>query len=333
MTETIPSTDVAPSVSPAARSEGLQIELHLRSGPVAFATRVTRRLTRALLSLAALMPGLGKIDLENILTDETEKILNLPGKLPFFATRVTELSRVKELIFRLHPIATSQGLIRLGPDGDGGYLVPNDVAGVEACFSPGVSNVSGFERDCAEMGMKVFMADGSVEKPPETHPRFSFIKKFIGSVTEEDFITLSEWVEASLPNSHSDLLLQMDIEGYEYETLLSAPSVLLERFRIIVVEFHYLDALFSEPIFAIYSKAFEKILRTHTCVHIHPNTHSRLIKVCDLEIPQLAEFTFLRNDRVTGRAFATEFPHPLDRDNSDGRSVSLPRSCYRNPLG
>jgi hypothetical protein len=207
--------------------------------------------------------------------------------------------------------------------------VPDDLKGIEACFSPGVSNVAGFERDCAEMGMKVFMADASVEQPPETHPQFNFIKKYIGCNTQEDFITLSDWVGASLPNSHADLLLQMDIEGYEYETLLSTSSCILQRFRIIVVEFHNLDCLFSEPIFALYSKTFEKILSTHTCVHIHPNNIASSIKVRGLEIPQLAEFTFLRNDRVKSRTFATEFPHPLDRDNSGKPSLSLPRSCYR----
>jgi len=41
------------------------------------------------------------------------------------------------------------------------------------------------------MGMNVFMADGSVEKPPETHRGFSFIKKYVGSVTQGDFISFS----------------------------------------------------------------------------------------------------------------------------------------------
>ena len=63
----------------------------------------------------------------------------------------------------------------------------------------------------------------------------------------------------------------MDSEGSEYEALLATPGSLLVRFRIMVVEFHYLDYLFSAPVFAIYSQVFEKILSTHTCVHIHPN--------------------------------------------------------------
>jgi hypothetical protein len=312
-----------------AEESDFHTRLHFRTRPITTSTRAVRRLTRAFLTVAARMKFLRSIDLATVLTDETEKILNLKGELPFFPTKTTQLERVEGLLCQLHPISTEQGLVRLGPSRDGGYLVPDDLVGIEACFSPGVSDVSGFEKDCAELGMKVFMADGSVEQPSESHPQFNFIKKFLGSVTQGNFISLSEWVETSLPNSHSDFLLQMDIEGYEYETFLSTPSALLERFRIIVVEFHNLDCLFSEPIFGFYSKAFEKILLTHTCVHIHPNNICGSIKVPGLEIPQLAEFTFLRNDRVTSRTFATQFPHPLDQDNSEKPSLCLPTSCYR----
>ena len=276
------------------------------------------------------MKFLESVDLESILTDHTENLLNLPGELPFFPTRTTNPDRVNTLIRKLHPVACGKELIRLGPDGDGGYLVPDDLEGIVACFSPGVSNVAGFERDCALKGMKVFMADASVEAPPDLHPSFAFIKKFVGSSTHGDFVSFEEWVNESMGKSGGDLLLQMDIDGDEYETLLSVPLTLQKRFRIVAVEFHYLDYLFSEPIFGIYSRVFEKLLTTHTCVHIHPNNVCSVLKVGALEVPQMAEFTFLRNDRISEARFATQFPHPLDRDNVEGRpSVYLPASCYR----
>lgn len=42
-------------------------------------------------------------------------------------------------------VPDSKDLIRLGPNGDGGYLVPDDLTGIEACFSPGVCATSEFE--------------------------------------------------------------------------------------------------------------------------------------------------------------------------------------------
>ena len=147
------------------------------------------------------------------------------------------------------------------------------------------------------------MADGSVEGSREAHDRFHFLKKFVGATTEGDFISLADWVATPhLPDSKSDLPLQIDIEGYEYETILSAPSSLLQKIqnhcgRVPLT----LDCLFSEPIFALYAPAFSKLLSTHACVHAHVNDRCSSIKVRGLEVFQLLEITFLRNDRVIGR--------------------------------
>ena len=245
-----------------------------------------------------------------------------------YPTKMTSRDDLQTLIYKLHPVSCSKELIRLGPKGDGGYLVPNDLDGIEACFSPGVSCVSGFEKDCADLGMKVFLADKSVEQPAESHRRFDFTKKFVGAISNDDFMTLGNWVNSSKLEPDSDLLLQIDIEGCEYEVFLSMPDSLLHRFRIIVVEFHQLAQLWSKPFFNIASTAFEKILQTHTCVHIHPNNYCGYLDVNGLKIPRVSEFTFLRNDRITDPSFQIFFPNPLDVDSSDRPSLILPRCWY-----
>jgi hypothetical protein len=225
-------------------------------------------------------------------------------------------------------MSTGKELIRLGPKGDGGYLVPDDLEGIEACFSPGVGSLSEFEKQCANRGMKVFLADRSVEKPAESHEQFHFTRKFIGVTTNDDFMTIDDWVALSLPESQADLMLQIDIEGYEYETFLGMSDRLMRRFRIIVAEFHSLDQLWSRPFFRLASRAFEKILQTHTCVHIHPNNYSPPLKKGGLAIPPLAEFTFLRNDRISNPSRAKNFPHPLDVDNTSRPHFPLPKCWY-----
>jgi hypothetical protein len=234
------------------------------------------------------------------------------------------------LIKSLRPITTDKPLIRLGPDSDGGYLVPDDFEGIEACFSPGVSTIAGFEKDCANRGMEVFMADKSINQLPENHSRFHFLKKFISSTNDADFITLDTWVNQVLPNKTSDLLLQMDIEGYEYETIFSLSDQLLNRFRIIVVEFHWMHLLWSKPYFDLSSRAFAKLLHSHSVVHIHPNNLGKTVKRNNVEIPELLEITFLRNDRINKKEFTKTFPHPLDIDNTKSHPLVLPQSWYKS---
>lgn len=248
-----------------------------------------------------------------------------------FATETTNIDKLQEIIHRLHPIPVGKGLIRLGPKSDGGYLVPDDLKGIEACFSPGVGIVSGFEKDCADMGMKVYLADNSVETPTVFSRQFFFTKKHIGVTTSDDFMTLDDWVHGSLLEQGSDLLLQIDIEGYEYEVFLSASDVMMRRFRIIVAEFHDLDQLWNRPFFSLASRAFEKILQTHSCVHIHPNNDRSPIIKGGLEIPPVMEFTFLRTDRIARCSSTLLFPNPLDCDNISLKpSLSLPTCWYQS---
>jgi len=250
-----------------------------------------------------------------------------PGNV--FPTRITDKNDIESLIINLYPVSTDKKLIRFGPNSDGGYLLPDDLQGIEACFSPGVSFVSGFEKECADRGIKVFLADKSVESPVDSHPLFHFTKKFVGVTTNDEFMTIDDWVNDSLPNSQNDLLLQIDIEGFEYEVFLAMSDKLLNRFRIIVAEFHQIDNFWSKPFFNIASRAFYKILQTHTCLHIHPNNNGTTLNRDGLEMPQLLEFTFLRNDRFSKSDYRNDFPHHLDFDNVDGRNLVLGSSWYK----
>ena len=289
-----------------------------------------KALVRSESALLKLLSPLRGPDLSAILDNDLERVLDRPRELQIFPTAVTPVAKVQSLFARLHPVLSGKDLIRIGPEGDGGYLIPDDLEGVTACFSPGVSITSGFEEQCAERGLKVFMADASVDGPPVANPAFSFIKKFIGGTTRDEFITLDDWVLQSLPESESDLLLQMDIEGFEFEVLNSISTSLLKRFRIIVIEFHYLERLFCEPLFPLYALAFERLLETHDCVHNHPNNFSPPMTVDGLRFLPMAELTFLRKDRVQHQGYAKVFPHPLDRDNTNKPTTVLPEIHYQN---
>lgn len=250
-----------------------------------------------------------------------------------FPTALTSKEKIKSFMQKLKPkLPSGMNLVRIGPMGDGGYLVPDDLMNIEACFSPGVSSISGFEKECADRGIKVFMADKSVDGPAETHVLFHFTKKFIGATSTNEFITMDDWVKDSLPLSDADLLLQIDIEGYEYETFICMSDLLIKKFRIIVAEFHFLDKFWSDSFFFLASRAFDKILQTHTCVHIHPNNSLSPITINGLVIPPTMEFTFLRNDRFESTIACKEFPHPLDIDSTDSQHLPLPGCWYEGML-
>jgi len=235
---------------------------------------------------------------------------------------------LRTLLEALYPMATDKALVRVGPDRDGGYLVPDDLEGLAALYSPGVSLESGFEKACAARGLDVFLADGSVDGPALSDPRFHFRKAFLGPLPADGVMTLGDWLDATSPRSGADLLLQMDIEGDEYGVLLTTPDDVLQRFRIMVIEFHSLHLLFTRQFYLIAAPVFRRLLATHLCVHLHPNTHCGFVDRAGLRVPRMMEFTFLRRDRVERATYATRFPHPLDRRNTDRTDFELSACWY-----
>jgi len=235
---------------------------------------------------------------------------------------------VQDLVDQLHPVVTEHPLIRLGGRGDGGYLIPDDLMGVVACFSPG--GLANFEASLIERSIPCFLADPSVAKAPIGGDLVHFTKKFIGVVNNDRTINLDDWVNSNVPGN-SDLILQMDIEGAEWSVLLNVSRETLRRFRIIAIELHDLEKLMDKHAFSIIRSTFERLLEDFYVVHNHPNNHGRTVRCGSLVIPRVQEMTLIRKDRVASTTFARTFPHPLDQKNDpDSPDVPLPPQWFRN---
>ncbi|SEM07291.1 Methyltransferase FkbM domain-containing protein [Roseovarius azorensis] len=225
-------------------------------------------------------------------------------------------------------------LIRIGGDGDGGYLVPNDLAGVRHCFSPGVSVTADFEEQIArDYGIKSFLADASVDKPPFDNPLFEFDKKFLGACCNDKFTTLGRWVDGKLGTEpDDDLILQMDIEGAEFDVLIESSTELLRRFRVMVIEFHSMERIFERHSLPLIKAIFAKLHRDFAIVHMHANNCCGIAECNGMGIPRVFEVTYLRRDRLAGRVEGGAFtlPHPLDRVNvPENADILMPPLWWR----
>jgi len=245
-------------------------------------------------------------------------------------TDATDIKDLERFIEKFRPKPVGKNLIRIGGKGDGGYLLPDDLSGISACFSPGVDITSTFEEELAEKyGINSFMVDFSVEKPPIENKLFHFDKKFLGNKNDDKFIRLEDWVKNSF-NDNSDLLLQMDIEGAEYEVIIDTPREVFKKFRIMAIEFHFLDIIFNKNAFKMVEAVFEKLSNDFTVAHIHPNNSRPIINKQLIDIPELLEFTFLRNDRVEHSVEKLKFPHALDEQCAPHRPPRHLPKCWWN---
>lgn len=225
-------------------------------------------------------------------------------------------NELKEVISLMHPIKSGFDLIRIGGNNDGGYLVPNDLNGVAACFSPGVDNTASFEEEFIKItGAPCFLADFSVDQSPVLSPQISFQKKFLGTKNTDKFIRLETWVEENSQSESADYLLQMDIEGAEFEVILDTPNAILNRFRIIVLELHNMDRMFGRKYLNLVERTMRKLGENFDVVHLHPNNGRRFFSRGEICIPKVIEMTLLRKDRVLEHGYISGLPHPLDQPN------------------
>ena len=247
---------------------------------------------------------------------------------------MTPTEKLISLIEKLRPLRTNLELVRIGSIHDGGYLIPNDLEGIIACFSPGVGLTSDFETDLqVKFNIPSHLCDYSVEILPNDFKPASFERKFMGPIDDERFTTINSWMDRNLDQSaEGDLILQMDIEGGEYTALLSIDEQRLQRFRIIVVEFHSVEHWSDPAFFEMAQAVFQKLLKFFHVTHAHPNNFGRLIQLGPVIVPEVFELTLVRKDRCEPMGFYEGYPHELDSPcNPYHPDLALPHMWQKPP--
>jgi hypothetical protein len=135
-------------------------------------------------------------------------------------------------------------------------------------------------------------------------------------------VSLEDWVNAEAPAT-ADLLLQIDIEGAEYETLLLAPESIMEKFRVIVIEIHDMQSALSRSGSRLLNALASKLGRTHSSIHLHVNNAVGPLVAGGRKFPDVVEVTFLRKDLIAQSGGLAALPHPLDVPNTSKRDWAL----------
>jgi hypothetical protein len=233
--------------------------------------------------------------------------------------------RLRRSLEILQPKPSPFPLIRIGGNSDGAYLVPDDLAGITDCLSPGVNNFKRFEDELASRyKIKCHLVDASSDLSSFATPLIpglqTFDKLWLDVDGSNNSISIEEWMNGSAEAKDGDYILQMDIEGAEYRNLLVTPDACLSRFRIIVMELHHVDDGLRWP--DIFAQVMEPLLlkldTLFVCVHAHPNNcfRSYPVHLPGVTVPRLLELTFLRRDRISQRSLFKQapivLPHSLD---------------------
>jgi hypothetical protein len=188
----------------------------------------------------------------------------------------SEPRQVRETLFQLlQPVALANcELERFGEENDGGYLLCGNLLGdVQSAYSYGISGYDGWgcevstqlrvrthQYDCFDVRLPKPCPGGDTEFHPEcVGPK---------SITEDGKIFDSmESQFAKNGDVRKQLVVKMDIEGAEWDSLLHASEATLSRIDQLAIEMHSVD----KPQFV---EVVRRLKRWFHVAHLHFNNYS-----------------------------------------------------------
>lgn len=230
-------------------------------------------------------------------------LIQYPEKEEYFR-RIKALCRVKK--------AAGFGLIRIGQEYDGGYIMVNDFRNVVFAYSFGIGSDVSWDEGMAEQGVEVYCYDHTIEKLPKENRRLHFYKTGIAGADciSEGLLSMESIIHRNAHEKENRLVLKMDVEGAEWDFLNSVSSDILNQFSQMTFELHGVtDTGNSRQVIA----ALEKMNRTHQAVWVHANNAAGGAEQAgDIVMPGLLEITYVNRQQY--RFLPVEYHCPLDID-------------------
>jgi hypothetical protein len=207
-------------------------------------------------------------------------------------------------------------LVRLGKDGDGGYLVNmHDVEKSNLLISLGIGNDWSFEKDFSKINdCQIICFDKescvSNDDPFFTNHR-KMIYKNIDTISSKDTVCF----ESIFQYDNNNIFLKCDIEEKEYD-FLDKIIQYSYKFSAIVIEFH---EIFSEKNFNDLTNFISKV--NQKIVHLHAN-NCTTCKKGELYVPYAIEITFTSSNNINYNPNLT-LPHSFDMKNCNWNDFKI----------
>nr|WP_276149105.1 hypothetical protein [Campylobacter jejuni] len=193
-------------------------------------------------------------------------------------------------------------LLRIGGNGDGGYVMYNGggyMSDIDVkALSLGVSDSSPWDLEMAQRGFKVIEYDASIEKCPYSHENIIFHKKFIGNTNNENTITLAQALNDNNLDESKPNILQCDIENCEWDMLENIDiSILNKYFSQVIFEFHGCNPEEQDGVEKRIS-LLKKLNEYFIPIHTHLNNHGKIFYSKGLFFSTTLEVSYLRKNEV-----------------------------------
>jgi hypothetical protein len=229
------------------------------------------------------------------------------------------MNRVVYALALLTPFEINKALVRIGPDKDGGYVLVDDFKPNQTVISYGISTEYGFEQELARRGCDVYMFDHTIESINATSEMMKFYREGVAGVSNpQDNLYSIEDHLAKYDVQGDQLVLKMDVEGAEFESIGMASEACLARFDQIVFEVHRLVNLNQDDYRNKFVTMFTKLNKLFTLFHVHANNFDgpdAIYTVSGCPVSNVLELSYVRTTSVRRAPSRTLYPTALDFPN------------------
>ena len=234
-----------------------------------------------------------------------------PGTTPADA-RCLEAARL------IRPYTTSMPLVRVGDDGDGGYVMADHFT-TSTAISIGIGGNVSWDLAMSSRGYSIAMFDPTIAAAPATVPNAAFHRIGLGTSTQSSASGLVlESLEqlrtrAGIPEGEA-ATLKIDVEGAEWDALVDVAS--FDRYEQIVIEMHDLARLGDEESAHNVIAVLANLHSSHLPIHVHANNEAPVIPFGTYWLPEVLEVTYLRRADATAITPAVALSSEHDRPSN-----------------
>ena len=235
--------------------------------------------------------------------------------------------------------------IRIGTkEADGGYVLLNKgLEDIDVLYSYGVGKNSDFEiMFCEKFNAIARLFDHTVDSPPFKKDFLVFKKEGLGPNKTKNLNTIENHINEN-DDQNKRLILKIDVDSAEWDTLLHIPNHVLGLFEQMAIEMHNLHSIsyrtvenkgarpdesyfkfngknLSKPNIDKTTKVFRKINELFYLYHAHGVNYEPLYYTKGFKIPNVMELTFINKKHFKSAQYSkTIFPTKADRPSWNNR--------------
>ena len=164
--------------------------------------------------------------------------------------------------------------ILLGEKSDGCYVLLDDFEKIKYVYSFGISNKIQFDDALAKKGIYVYMYDHTINSLPYNNSKFHWSK--IGICGNNNRIrnlkTLEDLLKENRHISEKNMILKIDVEGGEWNSLNELNEDILRQFKYILIEYHFFRPSKEE----LYYNVIKKIHKSHQAFYCRCHGRSNI---------------------------------------------------------